>query len=87
MIIYSTLQERIASRDDPFKTGNVFAILIFIVVLQKYFFESFLNYFLGDPTLFTPALIVTFRQSLTAIEFLFLHIPMKHNFSVQHLEI
>jgi hypothetical protein len=33
LVVHANLQENIASRDDPFKTGSVLAIIIFIVVL------------------------------------------------------
>ena len=33
LVVHANLQEKIASRDDPFNTGSVLAILIFIVVL------------------------------------------------------
>jgi hypothetical protein len=33
LVVHANLQEKIASRDDPFNTGSVLAILIFIVVV------------------------------------------------------
>ena len=33
LVVHANLQEKIASRDDPFNTGSVLAMLIFIVVV------------------------------------------------------
>lgn len=76
-----------ASRDDPFRTGSILAILMLIVTVQKYFAESFLTSMFSTETYFNQALLVTFRQSFVAIQILFIQIPIRHNFSLEHLEI
>jgi len=61
LTFYSHFQERLAARDDPFRTGSVLAILIFIIVVQKYIFEAMLSSLIEDKVLFTQKLLVTFR--------------------------
>ena len=39
----------------------------------------------GKP-FFKQDLLVTFRQSFVAIEILFVQIPIRHNFSLEHVE-
>jgi len=71
-MVYSIVQEKVASRDDPFTNAGTLAIIIFIVVLQKYVVEYFLTDLLDEEPYFDQKLVVTFRQSLVAIEILFI---------------
>lgn len=72
LIIYSSLQEKVACRDDPFRTASILAIILLVVTVQKYFIESFLRNMFSDQNYFNQHLLVTFRQSFVAIEILFI---------------
>ena len=76
-----------AKRDDPFSTSTMFSLIIFMVVVQKYFVEGTLTAMLGEKDFFNQQLLVTFRQTFFAIEMLFVQIPIRHNFSLAHVEI
>jgi hypothetical protein len=73
-------------RDDPFSNANLLGIIIFMVVVQKYIIEGVLTYLLSEADFFTQQLLVTFRQTFFAIEVLFVQIPIRHNFSLDHVE-
>ena len=87
LIVFTSLQEKVVKRDDPFLTGNILAFIITIVVLQKYLTESILTSFLAHKTFFTQKLLITFKQTIVAIEILFLQIPIRHNFSHEHVDL
>ena len=86
LIVYQKFSDRVAKRDDPFSNGVMLGLVIFIVVIQKYIVEEGLTYMLGDAEFFTQGLLVTFRQTFVAIEILFVQIPFRHNFSLEHVE-
>jgi len=39
LVVYNRFISKIVKRDDPFSISNIFAIIIFIVILQKYLVE------------------------------------------------
>lgn len=83
---YQKFTDKVAKRDDPFSNAVMLSLVIFLVVLQKYVVEAALSYLLGDAGFFTQNLLVTFRQTFLAIEILFVQIPFRHNFSLEHVE-
>jgi len=87
LYVYQNLCDKMAKRDDPFSTSAMFSIIIFMVVIQKYIVEAMLDAMLGDKDFFNQQLLVTFRQTFFAIEILFVQIPIRHNFSIDHVEI
>ena len=86
LIVYQNFTDRVAKRDDPFSNGAMLGIVIFIVVIQKYIVESALKVVFADMPFFSQKLLVTFRQCFVAIEILFIQIPFRHNFSLEHVE-
>ncbi|CDW88744.1 UNKNOWN [Stylonychia lemnae] len=86
LYVYQKLTDKIAKRDDPFSNANVLGLIIFMVVIQKYIIESVLTSMLAEEEFFTQSLLVTFRQTFFAIEILFVQIPLRHNFSIEHVE-
>ena len=86
LVVYQKFSDKVAKRDDPFSNGVMLGLVVFIVVIQKYLVESGLTYLLGDVEFFSQDLLVTFRQSFVAIEILFVQIPIRHNFSLEHVE-
>lgn len=86
LAVYQKFTDKIAKRDDPFSNAMMLNIIIFIVVIQKYIVEGLLYYMLEDAEFFNQKLLVTFRQSFVAIEILFVQIPIRHNFSLDHVE-
>lgn len=86
LTVYRRFQDKVVKRDDPFSNANLLGLIIFMVVLQKYIIESLLTYLLEDADFFNQKLLVTFRQTFFAIEVLFVQIPIRHNFSLDHVE-
>jgi hypothetical protein len=86
LVVYERFTDKVAKRDDPFSNGVMLSIVIFIVVIQKYIIEWALTEMLEDETFFSQKLLVTFRQTFVAIEILFIQIPIRHNFSLEHVE-
>ena len=86
LFVYQRFSDKVAKRDDPFSNGVMLGILIFIVVIQKYVVEGLLTNMLETESFFNQTLLVTFRQSFVAIEILFIQIPIRHNFSLEHVE-
>lgn len=84
--VYQKLSDKIAKREDPFSNANMLGIIIFMIVLQKYLIEGLLMWMLEGEDFFTQQLLVTFRQTFFAIEVLFVQIPIRHNFSLDHVE-
>lgn len=86
LVVYQRFSDKVAKRDDPFSNGVMLGLVIFIVVIQKYIVEGALTWMLGEEEFFNQHLLVTFRQSFVAIEILFIQIPIRHNFSLEHVE-
>jgi hypothetical protein len=86
LFVYNNFCDKMAKREDPFATSTMFSIIIFMVVVQKYIVEATLTAMLGDKDFFSQQLLVTFRQTFFAIEILFVQIPFRHNFSLDHVE-
>ena len=42
LLLCSQLHEKVLPRGDPFRTGSMLAILMFIITIQKYFVEGLL---------------------------------------------
>eukprot|EP00347_Sterkiella_histriomuscorum_P006998 403350638 len=86
LYIYQKLADKIAKRDDPFSNANMLGVIIFMIVIQKYIIEGILTAMLENADFFTQQLLVIFRQTFFAIEILFVQIPIRHNFSIEHVE-
>jgi sterol desaturase/sphingolipid hydroxylase (fatty acid hydroxylase superfamily) len=85
LVIYQRFMSKIAKRDDPFSNANILVFIIFCVVLQKYIVEAIFAAYLGAEKA-QQATIVVIRQTILAIELLFIIIPIRHNFSLDHVE-
>lgn len=86
LTVYRRFQDKVVKRDDPFSNANLLGLIIFMVVIQKYIIEAILTSLLNGQYYFTQNLLVTFRQTFFAIEVLFVQIPIRHNFSLDHVE-
>ncbi len=77
---------KVLKRDDPVSNANVLAILIFMIVVQKYLVDYMTS---GRVSVFeNPAqIMIVCRQTILAIELLFIQIPVRHNFSVDNVEL
>lgn len=53
LAVYQRFSDKIIKRDDPFANSIMLALMIFIVVVQKYIVEALLNAMLQDTTFFT----------------------------------
>lgn len=84
--VYKKLQDLTLPRDDPFSTGTVMVAIIFLVGVQRYIFELVLLNSLDDTKFLTQELWVTFKQTLLSLQFLFLQIHMRHNFSLEYIK-
>ena len=85
LYIYQMFMSKIAKRDDPFTNANLLAFIIFCVVLQKYVVELIFTSVMGADKV-NQTTIVVIRQTILAIEMLFIIIPIRHNFSLEHVE-
>ncbi len=43
LVVYQKFTDKVAKREDPFSNGVMLSIIIFIVVIQKYIVESWLE--------------------------------------------
>lgn len=86
LTVYRRFQDKVVKRDDPFSNANLLGLIIFMVVIQKYIMEVVLVSLLSGSSFFNQKLLVTFRQTFFAIEVLFVQIPIRHNFSLDHVE-
>ena len=85
LIIYQRFLNKVAKRDNPFSNAGLLSFLIFSVVVQKYIIESLFATTINKD-LDSRNTIVVIRQTMLAIELLFVIIPIRHNFSLEHLE-
>lgn len=85
LYIYNSFVSKIVKRDDPFQNSNIFIFIIFMVILQKYGIEVlFVPFFGGIDGIMNLGVVV--RQTIMAIELLFVIIPIRHNFSLNYVE-
>lgn len=61
LTVYQKIQEKVAKRDDPFSNASMLALLIFILIIQKYMVESLLAYMLQNELYFNQKVLITFR--------------------------
>lgn len=85
LFIYQRFMSKIVKRDDPFSNANILGFIIFCVVIQKYLVEVIFHDFLKEE-MNAQATIVVIRQTILSIELLFVIIPIRHNFSLDHVE-
>ena len=76
---------KVVKREDPFSNAHVLSFLIFCIVLQKYIVQSIVPKAMKDGNIDAQTLVVM-RQTILAIEMLFIIIPIRHNFSLDHIE-
>ena len=82
-------------KNNPFSSTGLLALLLAFIDLQKIIFKLLslwlLKYYKDNQTDMTPAQvmyeIVRMRYAVMAVEFLFIIIPMRHNFQAHRLEI
>jgi hypothetical protein len=79
------MSQKMAKRDDPFCNANLLGFIIFCIVIQKYIIFYAFTTLMGYHTIREETLIVI-RQTIVAIELLFIIIPIRHNFSLDHVE-
>lgn len=85
LYIFSSFQNKVAKRDDPFSNSNILGFLMFCIVVQKYIVDYVFADVLASPDM-RETTIVVIRQTFVAIELLFIIIPIRHNFSLEHVE-
>lgn len=85
LVMYNSFVGKIVKRDDPFSNSNIFVFIIFMVILQKYLLE-FIFYPMFGQSQTLIELGVVIRQTVMAIELLFVIIPIRHNFSLNYVE-
>ena len=52
LYVFNNICDKMAKRDDPFSTSTMFSLIIFMVVVQKYFVEAALTAMLGEKDFF-----------------------------------
>ena len=86
LIVFQKFQNKVAKKDDPFSNSNLLGFFIFCIVIQKYIIAYVFGTLYQDASLKETTIIVI-RQTILAIEMLFIIIPVRHNFSLEHVEI
>ena len=86
LTVYNKYISRIARKDDPFSNSDVLSFIVFVVVFQKYLIEFFQTNLLGTSGEFEQLTVVV-RQTIMSIELLCVIIPIRHNFSLNYIEI
>lgn len=73
-------------RSDPFSNAHILAFIVFCVMVQKYFIPYILVWVFGEGYKFLNRRVeIVLRQTILAIELLFVIIPTRHNFALEYM--
>ena len=95
LLVHQNVNKRIVRKEDPFTTTHLISMLIFFVIVQRVIFKAFFfGNFVNDESLGkaeNPRLVYnmvsTARYAAVSLEFLFIIIPIRHNFQIHNLEL
>ena len=88
LLVHLNINKKIVRKEDPFTTTHLISMLIFFVIVQRVLFKFvFFGNFVNDEKLGkaeNPRLVYnmvsTARYAAVSLEFLFIIIPIRHNF-------
>ena len=97
ILVMVQYQQGISRKDDPFLNGHLICIQIFFVTIQRIIFTSFLGPSLDtltgpDATVVADPwdafdILQIARYATMAMEFLFILLPLRHNFVYHNIEL
>ena len=87
-------QQAVSRQDDPFLNGHLICIQIFLVTVQRIIFTGFLGTSIdvgeGDQVA-NPEdayhIVSVARYACMSMEFLFIVVPLRHNFEYHNIEL
>ena len=91
-------QQQISQKDDPFLNGHLICIQLFFVTIERIVFTSFLGPSLDSASDEGPETLVQdpwdamdilqiARYATMSMEFLFILLPLRHNFVYHNIEM
>ena len=95
ILVLVQFQQKIARKDEPFLNGHLVCIQLFFVTMERILFTAFLSPTIGyvkvgsivdDPWQSIDVLQIV-RYASYAMEFLFILLPLRHNFVYHNIEM